>query len=235
MKEYKNLHLWMIIPFVLMQSGFIESYWLTWTSEPWELHVHALSATAWFILIMIQPYLATHGKIEEHRTLGIIGFFIAGATMFSALSISPRDVRTADSGAFPPPLTSDFFYGIVSVEMLMVLAFGIAVVMSIIKRKQVEDHSIWLISTVFYILMPGLGRAMVYPVIWFYGPETWLALSISAILIIAALVIVGLKLKKLKHPAIVLGIIVNVPTFFIYQIGQMEGYVRFIQQFVKYD
>ena len=82
----------MIIPFVLMQSGFIDSHWMTWSDEDWSTHIHAFSAMFWYVLLIIQPYLATHGKIQAHRTWGMIGFFVAGATVFSAVSFLSKDV-----------------------------------------------------------------------------------------------------------------------------------------------
>lgn len=231
--KYKLLHLWMIIPFVLMQTGFIDSYWMTWTSEQWMRHMHALSAMCWYILLIVQPYLITHGKVNYHRTWGIIGFFIAGATTFSAISLVPQNVEIGDQGG-DPPFTGDFFYGLVLIETLMMLAFGFAVIMAIIKRRQMDEHALWLISTVFYIMMPGLGRGMAFPVFALFGPNNWLALSITATLIIAALIVIGLRMKKLTHPAILLGIAVNIPTYFVYWLGQQAWYIEWIKGFMKY-
>ena len=42
----------------------------------------------------------------------------------------------------------------------MMTAFGYAVIKSIMHRKKMEDHAWWLISTVFIIMMPALGRGI---------------------------------------------------------------------------
>lgn len=233
--KYKNLHLWMIIPFLLMQTGFIDSYWMTWQSEQWMRHMHALSAMCWYVLLIVQPYLATHGRLKQHRTWGIIAAFVAGATAFSAISILPQDVEFGDIGGFGAPFTGDFFYGIVLVELIMMSAFIIAVIMAIIKRKNTDEHAIWLITTVFYIMLPGLGRGMFIAVNKWYGPDNALSLAISSILIIAALIIIGIRLKKLTHPAVLLGIAVNIPTFFVNWIGQQPWYIDWIKGFMKYE
>ncbi|MEO9485619.1 MAG: hypothetical protein ABJG47_19330 [Ekhidna sp.] len=234
MDKFKNLHLWMIIPFVLMQSGFIDSYWMTWTSEDWSTHIHAFSAMFWYILLMIQPYLATHGNIQAHRTWGMIGFFVAGAAVFSAISFLWQDVHFGDIGGFGEPFTADFFYGIVLVELMMMTAFAVAVIMAIVHRKRTDDHALWLISTIFYIMMPGLGRGLEFLMFTFYGPYALLALSICSVMIIVTLLIIGWRFKKITHPAILLGIAVNIPTFFVYWIGQQAWYVEWIQEFMKY-
>lgn len=234
MHRYKNLHIWMIIPFLLMQTGFFDSYWATWKTEQWMRHMHALSAMLWYALLIVQPYLATHGYLRYHRTWGIIGFFVAGATAFTAISLLPQDVEFGDRGGFGAPFTADFFYGIVIVELIMMVAFIYAVIMAIVKRRQKDEHALWLITTVFYIMMPGLGRGMVFPVFEYFGPNNWLALAITSVLIITTLIIIGLRLKKLWHPAIIIGIFVNIPTFFTYWIGQQPGYIKWLQSFMQY-
>ncbi|WP_185154316.1 hypothetical protein [Fulvivirga sp. M361] len=234
MNKYKSLHLWMIIPFVLMQSGFIDSYWITWSDEDWSTHIHVFSAMFWYILLIVQPFLATHGNIQTHRTWGIIGFFVAGATVSSAVSFLWQDVSFGDAGGFGEPFTEGFFYGIVLVELIMMTGFAVAVIMSIVHRKRTDEHVLWLISTIFYIMMPGLGRGLEFLIFTFYGPYAWLALSICSVLIIITLLMIGWRLKKIMHPAILLGIVVNIPTFFVYWIGQQAWYVDWLQQFMKY-
>lgn len=232
--KYRHLHLWMILPFLLMQSGFIQVYWMNWRSAQWMRHIHSLSAMSWYVLLIIQPYLATRGRMRQHRTLGIIGFFLAGATAFSAISLLPQDVEFGDQGGFGEPFNAAFFYGIVLVELLMMVAFVFAVVMAVLKRKKFEEHALWLITTVFYIMMPGLGRGMYIPMEKWYGPDNHLALSITSVIIILALLIVGWRMKKLKHPAIWIGVFVNLPTFFVYEIGSNPAYIDWIRGFMRY-
>lgn len=235
MDKYKNLHLLMIIPFVLIQSGFITSYWITWTDERWMHHIHALSAMGWYALLIVQPYLATHGNIKDHRTWGIVGFFLAGATAWSAIAILPLDVQFGDNGGFGPMFPGEFFYGIVSVELIMMIAFIFAVIMAILNRKNTDDHALWLITTVFYIMHPGLGRGFIMLMFAMnFTNMLMIPISIAAAVIIVGLVVVGYRMKKLTHPAILLGIAVNIPTFFAYQLGKQSWYVEWLQGFMKY-
>lgn len=207
---------------------------MTWSDEDWSTHIHAFSAMLWYVLLIIQPYLATHGNMKAHRTWGMIGFFVAGATVFSAVSFLWQDVYFADVGGFGEPFTSDFFYGIVLVELIMMGAFAVAVIMAILHRKSIDDHVIWLVSTIFYIMMPGLGRGIESIMFAFYGPFAWLALAICSVLIIVTLLIIGWRFKKITHPAILLGVCVNIPTFFVYWIGQQAWYVEWLKGFMKY-
>ena len=47
-----------------------------------------------------------------------------------------------------------------AVEIVMMAGLGFAVIKSILHRKQIEGHAWWLISTVFIIMMPALGRGI---------------------------------------------------------------------------
>ncbi len=75
-----------------------------------------------------------------------------------------RDIVSAERSAEMRdrfgPFEPWFFYGVAAVEIVMMLAFGYAVIKSIIHRKQLENHAWWLISTVFIIMMPALGRGV---------------------------------------------------------------------------
>ncbi|MEO0469085.1 MAG: hypothetical protein AAF206_05650, partial [Bacteroidota bacterium] len=112
-QTYRNAHKWLIIPIVVILIGFMPSYFLTFAAESWGHHLHALSAIAWFGLMIAQPYLITRGNRRAHRLWGMIGLFLAGAVMFSALAISPLNVYLGAQGGFPPSFPAAFYYGII--------------------------------------------------------------------------------------------------------------------------
>ena len=97
-----------------------------------------------------------------------------------------------------------------------------------------HDHAIWLVTTVFYIMMPGLGRGMYIAVEKWHGPDNFLALNISSVIIIVALLILAWRWKKLTHPAVLLGVGVNIPTFFVYWLGQQQWYIDWIKNLMVY-
>ena len=59
--QYRNTHLWLLVPFGIVLIAFLPSYWLAFAEAPWRQHLHGLTATAWFILLIAQPYLVTRG------------------------------------------------------------------------------------------------------------------------------------------------------------------------------
>ena len=96
----------------------------------------------------------------------------------------------------------------------MMIAFGFAVLKSIIHRKEMENHAWWLISTVFIIMMPALARGIqnVYVEIHskdFPNINIMLPVYFTQILIIGMLLLGALKYGKLKHPATYLALAVK--------------------------
>lgn len=240
--RYKTLYLWMFIPMLLMQLGIFRDYWGDFTDNAWSVHVHYWTGTIWYIYLIIQPYYATHGKMAKHRTNGIIGMFLAGGVCLTALSMMQRDIATTQRAAELPdrfgPFQPWFFFGVAAVEIVMMTAFGYAVIKSIIHRKQIESHAWWLISTVFIIMMPALGRG-IQNVYVGMNIKSWPKIDIMFPLYITQFIIIGSillgawKYKKLKHKATYLAIGVNLFTLLLEPLGRSEVVQEFLKQILK--
>ncbi len=232
----------MIIPMVIMQLGIAISYWMNFANKPWGIHIHYWTGTAWYFYLILQPYLATRGKITLHRTNGIIGMFIAGGVCMTAISLLNRNIVNATTAGENPerfaPLEPWFFYGTNVMESVMMIAFGYAVIRSIIHRKELENHAWWLISTVFLILNPALGRGVFIayamansdkmPTINLYVPAV-----LTQFLILAMLLLVSWKYGKLKHPATLLAAGVNIFVLFLEPIGRSGAVQAFMTAVIK--
>ncbi len=232
----------MIIPMVIMQAGIFHDYWGDFSENAWSVHVHYITGTVWYLYLIIQPYFATHGQLTRHRTNGIIGMFLAGAVCLTALSMLHRDIVNAENSLVRRdnfgPFEPWFFFGVAAVEIVMMTAFGFAVIKSIIHRKQLEDHSWWLISTVFIIMMPALGRGVQFVYIGM-NSQHWPNVDIMSPLYIAEGMILGMllfgawKYGKLKHPATWLAVAVNVFNLFLEPIGRTESVQLFLKSLIK--
>lgn len=242
MNKYRSLHLWMIIPMIIMQLGIYRDYWGDFSDNAWSVHIHYWTGTIWYVYLIIQPYFATHGQMARHRTNGIIGMFIAGAVCFTALSMLHRDIVTTESAAADPerfgPFQPWFFFGVAAVEIVMMTAFAYAIIKSIIQRKQIENHAWWLITTVFIIMMPALGRGIQsiyigmnikeFPNINIMSP-----LYLTQAIIIGMVIVGAWKYQKLKHPATFLAIGVNLFVLLLEPLGRSETVQTFLKFLIK--
>lgn len=242
MEKYKDLWKWMIIPMILMQFGIFKDYWGDFYENAWSVHIHYWTGTIWYLYLIIQPYLATHGKLEKHRTNGIIGMFLAGGVCITAFSMLHRDIVTTQNALQMPdrfgPFEPWFFFGVASVEIPMIIAFGFAVIKSILNRKKLEDHAWWLISTVFIIMMPALGRG-IQNIYVGMNISDWPNIDIMAPIYFTQIIIIGLilltawKYRKLKHPGTFLAVGVNLYTCLLEPIGKSEHVQTFLETIIK--
>jgi len=232
----------MILPMVIMQAGIFRDYWGDFCDNAWSVHIHYWTGTVWYLYLIIQPYYATHGQLSRHRTNGIVGMFLAGAVCLTALSMMNRDIVTTEKVLQSPerfgPFQPWFFFGVAAVEIVMMTAFGFAIIKSIIQRKQIENHAWWLISTVFLIMMPALGRGIQNVYVGMHIKE-WPQIDIMAPLYLTQVIIIGMlffgawKYKKLKHPATYLAVGVNLFIFLLEPIGRSEVVQEFLKAAIK--
>jgi hypothetical protein len=240
--KYKNLHLWMLVPMVFMQLGIFRDYWGDFTDNAWSVHIHYITGTVWYFYLIIQPYFATHGQLQRHRTNGIIGMFLAGGVCLTALSMMNRDIVTTQLATKMPeqfgPFEPWFFFGVAAVEIVMITAFGYAVIQSIIHRKQVEDHAWWLIVTVFIIMMPALGRGIQIVHVAMQR-ESWPNVDIMSsiyfteIVILAMIIGAAYKYRKFSHPATYVAIAVNLFNLLLEPLGRNKTVQSFLEAVLK--
>ena len=232
----------MIIPMVIMQLGIFQDYWGDFSDNAWTVHIHYWTGTIWYLYLIIQPWFATHGQLERHRTNGIIGMALAGGVCLTALSIMHRDIVTTQRSAEAPdnfgPFKPWFFYGVIVVEIVMMTAFAYAIVKSIIHRREIENHAWWLVSTVFIIMMPALGRGVQNLYIGIHSAE-WpdidimIPIYMTQALIMTMILLAAWKYEKLKHPATVLAMLVSVFILFLEPIGKSGAVQQFLKGVIK--
>lgn len=225
--DYRNFHLWMLVPFAISILGFSYSYYLSLPRVTFHQHVHGLSATLWYVLVVVQPYLiARKHDIRRHRSLGAVGTLLAGVVAGSAYALIPRnidDVATLDPDGFFNPT---FAWFAVVIDFLLVSMFVASVVMAIfaIKRRDLAGHVQWMMASVFFVLSPALARMMgIGMIIASKGDMTGISLvglAAPAMAVMLALIVVYFrKFGSLRHPAFGLLVASHVPYLFVERIG----------------
>jgi hypothetical protein len=232
----------MIIPMLFMQFGIYEDYWGDFFDNAWSVHIHYWTGTIWYIYLIAQPYFATHGQLTRHRTNGIIGMFLAGGVGITALSMLHRDIVTTERALAAPeqfgPFQPWFFFGVAAVEIVMMTAFVYAIIKSIIHRKELEDHAWWLVSTVFLIMMPALGRGVQNTYVEIHLTD-WPNIDIMQPIYLTQIIIIGMlflgawKYGKLKHSATLAALGVNLFIFLLEPIGKSESIQILLKTIIK--
>lgn len=229
--DYRNFHLWMLIPFAISVLGFSYSYYLNLANATFHQHVHGISATLWYVLIVVQPYLiARKQDIRRHRELGAIGTLLAGIVAGSAFTIIPKnidDVATLDPNGFFNPT---FAYFAVVVDFVLVSLFVASVAMAILamKRRNLAGHVQWMMASVFFVLSPGLARLFgIASIVANQGDLTGISLVMlavpSMIAMMALIVVYFWKFGSFRHPAFWLLMVAHLTYLFVVPIGDNEA------------
>jgi hypothetical protein len=225
--DYRNFHLWMLLPFAISILGFSYSYYFNLANATFHQHVHGISATLWYVLVLVQPYLIARKRdVASHRALGAIGTLLAGLVAGSALTIIPLnidDVATLDPNGFFNPT---FAYFAVVIDVLLISMFIASVVLAIlaIKRRDLVGHVQWMMASVFFVLSPALARMMgIAAIIANKGDMT--GISLTGLALPATGVMVGMilfyfhKFGSFRHPAFWLLMASHIPYLFVERIG----------------
>ena len=226
MNKYKNVHLWMVLVFVVVFLGFARGYWSNLADESFGHHLHMFSALLWFGLVMSQPYLATRGSLKTHRRNGMIGLFVAGLVVASAALMMPANIEGAvgrEEGGF---VGAVFLYGVTFFDLVSVLAFSACIIMATLRSRQMDDHAMWMIASVYTILAPAFGRLMIFPLAMIMGFEnlTFIkVLLISTPMVLAFILITAWRFKQL-HPALIFAFIVTLAGFVVGPVGRSEAW-----------
>lgn len=239
--NYKNFYLWMLIPFVISVLGFTYSYFSKLSSATFHQHVHGISATLWYVLVILQPYLITRKKnIQRHKSLGTIGLILAGIVAGSALTIIPKNIDNIEeldmNGFFNPT----FAYSATLVDFVLVSMFIISVSLAIlnIKKRNLSGHVQWLMASVFFVLSPGLARLLgVGAIIFNQGNMegiTLVKLAVPTLAVMMALIaFFYYKYGSFKHPSFIFLLICHIPYLFIVQIGDNEFFRNLVTVIFK--
>ena len=221
---FRRAHLWLLIPLVITLLGFTPSYFMKLGEATWHQHIHGISATLWFVLLIVQPYLATHGQLPRHRLLGPIGLVLAGMVVASALAVIPANIENAQRTDLSPFISPAFYYGISFLDVVIAIGFSASVIMAILRIRSPRDHALWMISTAFWALSPGLTRLMAFSMIFTVGVEgrTLIEFIFAGTLPIAAAILVVMIRLRQAHPALVLALAGNLVALLVAWLGNNE-------------
>jgi hypothetical protein len=239
--RYRNFHLWMLLPFAISLLGFSYSYYLRLSSATFHQHVHGLSATLWYVLVVVQPYLVVRKRnFQRHRTVGALALLVAGVVAGSALTIIPKnidDVGTLDENGFFNPT---FAYFAVLIDFLLVSLFIASVGMAIvsIRQKNLSAHVQWLMASVFFVLSPGLARLLGLG--WILANEGNLAgvslvkLALPSLAAMLALILLYYrKFGSFRHASFWLLLVCHLPYLFVEPIGNNPSFRSVVSAIFK--
>jgi hypothetical protein len=226
-EPYRNFHLWMLLPFAITLLGFAFSYFSRLGEATFHQHVHGLSATLWYILVLVQPWLVTRrGDVKRHRLYGAFATLVAGIVAGSALTIIPKnidDVTTLDPNGFFNPT---FAYFACIIDLVLIGLFIASVMMAIVamKRRDLPGHVQWMMASVFAVLSPALARMLGTGMIIANQGNmegiTLIGLTLPSVVVMLALITLFYwRFGSFRHPSYWWLLAAHIPYLFVVPLG----------------
>lgn len=168
-KTYRGILLLVIALVPLSYFGFRASYWTHFPrffGVGWEVHFHLLTIACWLAMLLAQAWLATKGRIAQHKRIGRSSYLLVPLIAIGFMLITNYgQLRRKEPGL----LGASFFDG---------GAFLVFYALAIAYRKNTAYHSRYMMLTAVPFINPTLGRAV--------APEV--STTVELVLIIALLI-----------------------------------------------
>ena len=140
-------------------AGFARTYYLAeWLEAPPRtpdftplLQVHALVFTSWIVLQVVQPALIAGGRPELHRRLGYAGAGVALLVWIFGNLASVKAMDVGYKGVGDP-------YAFYAVTFFSMQAFGLIVLLGILRRRDGAAHKRLMLLSNAAILEAAIGR-----------------------------------------------------------------------------
>jgi hypothetical protein len=165
-RPYRGLIALVIMIAVLSYFGFHASYWNVprFTGTGWQVHFHVGTLVIWLGMLIAQGWLAYKGRINEHKRIGRLSYFLVPIIVLGFLLITDFGQRRHKEPA------------LIGATIFDAGLFLLFYTMAIVKRKKTEQHARYMMLTPVAFMNPTLGRAI--------SPEVSLPVQLVLLLVL---------------------------------------------------
>ncbi|MFZ6780482.1 hypothetical protein ACO0LD_26930 [Undibacterium sp. Ji83W] len=138
--------------FLLVLIGFYPSYFGRLAQLDFKHHFHGMVATVWMLMLVLQSWLATHRRLDIHRTIGKLSMVIAPLFIISGILI--MQVMLSSKNGFSKAFGSRLAF----VDITTMMGFATAYCLAIHYRRTRALHSRWMACTALLAFPPAAAR-----------------------------------------------------------------------------
>jgi uncharacterized membrane protein YozB (DUF420 family) len=153
---YRRAWGWCLATIAMTILAFWPGYFSQLGSAQIEWHVHAVTATAWMLLLAAQSRSIDTGNRALHRNLGLAIFVLVPLFLIGGAGVEHSMAIATGSGQDP-------FYNLWGpslgiYDLVASLGFLMLTAMALKERRNVQRHAAWLLATPLLLVGPALGR-----------------------------------------------------------------------------
>jgi hypothetical protein len=146
-------------PFIaaLLVITFV-AFWPTYfapglSSSSFYVHLHAITAASWMILLIIQPLLIRRYNFDAHRAAGRISYVLVPILLVSMVLLANYRLRSVPEEVYR--LQTYVLY----LQFSLAGLFAISFILATIYKKEAEVHARFMICTALTLIDPVFARA----------------------------------------------------------------------------
>src|SRR5262245_12120024 len=83
--SYANAHWYMLAAFVVVIAGFWPTFFRPMSGGSTLRTVHGVTSSLWYLALVLQPWLVTHGHVRWHRRVAVLVIALLPVLCISAL------------------------------------------------------------------------------------------------------------------------------------------------------
>jgi hypothetical protein len=138
-------------------GGFAPTYWLqlppgTFVGSPL-LHLHSLLFSAWTLLLLVQTSFVALGRIQRHRSWGMLGIALATAMVFVGVAVADEALTRRLAEGFGDRARA---FHIASISMIVLFSGFFCA--AIVYLRQPEVHKRLMLLATVSLLSPAIAR-----------------------------------------------------------------------------
>lgn len=204
---YRYAHYWLIALFPLIVLAFWPLYFSDIAGARPAQHAHAVTATAWLVLLVTQSWAVHHRQFAWHRAAGLALFAVvplfaaAGTYAIWDMAVQMNDGHPFESFAAP---------GLAQHDSGSIIALVGFVAAALVARRRTGRHAAWMLATVLLVLAPITTRLIqVIPgLVGLHAPSFWMTyLSGQLITVALAIVVARLRPADAKPFLVLIGLV----------------------------
>jgi hypothetical protein len=193
-RTYKNLGFLLLLFIPLTILAFYKTYFIHFpgfeNEASYFIHLHALIASIWILMLITQPLLIRYKKNKWHKQIGKLSYILFPLLI---LSFIPQMIRIIISDN-----PSVLFFPLAD-SILLILFYS----MAIYYRKKAAKHMRYMIGTAIVFLGPTVGR--IGPLVLGLSENVTQNLQYGIIyLILAGLILLDKRQGKYFKPYIIM-------------------------------
>jgi hypothetical protein len=149
--SYAHAHWYMLAAFAIVVLGFWPTFYQPLSGGTTLRNVHGVTSTLWYLALVVQPWLVTHGYVRWHKRVAVAVIALLPVLCVSAL-MTTRLMLTRST--LPPPVRPLIAYLDITLVTLFVTLFGLG----LLNRRVPAAHKRYMVCTALLGFPPALTR-----------------------------------------------------------------------------